>query len=88
MIVIKIPTIADVYHAIARWAYLNYARHAKASGVKPVGVPGNRDPENPCPAFEPRKRRIGDWPDCEADGHYLCAQCCHRAIADALEGMG
>lgn len=44
---------------------------------KPVGVPGNRDPENPCHLYSPRKRIWNEWNDCAGDGHYLCLKCCH-----------
>ena len=32
-------------------------------------------------ATEPRPRRLGDFADCESDGHYLCAECCHKLPA-------
>ncbi len=62
-----------------RWlAIFAYRRWATAEGRKPVGVPGNRDPQNPCEAFAPRPRQRGDWGDCQTDGHYLCRECVHR----------
>lgn len=75
---LKIPTPVDFWHWLARIGYRRYARIAKASGAKPVGIPGNRDPDAPCTAFEPRARKHGDFGDCDSDGHYLCAECCHR----------
>ena len=78
MLTIKIPTAIDFWHWLARLAYRRYSVRSKASGTKPVGIPGNRDPNNPCSAFEPRNKAAGDWGDCETDGHYLCADCCHR----------
>jgi hypothetical protein len=45
----------------------------------PDGVPGNRDPDNPCTAYAPRSWQMQDWRDCQTDGHYLCRGCCHRA---------
>jgi hypothetical protein len=75
---IQIPTLTDAYLAIASWAYHRYAKEMKASNRKPTGVPGNRDPDSPCPAFEPRPRRLDDWADCDTDGHYLCSECCHK----------
>lgn len=66
------------------WIWLCRLAYRKASkspgyGREPVGVPLRRDPSNPCPAYEPRPHRPGDWNDCETDGHYLCSECCHRA---------
>jgi hypothetical protein len=81
MLLLQIPTLADAYLAIATWAYRHYARQMQASGKKPTGIPGNRDPDNPCPAFEPRPCKLGDFTDCESDGHYLCAECCHKIPA-------
>lgn len=63
-----------------RWAALfAWRRWSRAEGRRPVGVPGNRDPESPCPAYAPRRPRFGDFKDCEGDGHYLCKECAHRA---------
>lgn len=56
-----------------RWLY---RRLAQPGLPKPVGIPLNRDPENECEAYDPRKNR-GDWDDCSGDGHYLCFECCH-----------
>ena len=81
MLLLQIPTPADAYLAIATWAYRRYARQMQATGRKPVGVPGNRDPESPCSAFEPRPRKLGDFDDCQSDGHYLCSECCHKMPA-------
>ena len=59
---------------LCRWSY----RHAaKASPVKPVGIPMNRDPASPCTSYEPREAVDADWRDCQTDGHYLCAECAH-----------
>ena len=58
-------------------ALFAYRRWARSEGRKPVGVPGNRDPDDPCPFYAPRLRRMGDWNDCRTDGHYLCRRCCH-----------
>ena len=62
-----------------RWlALFAYRRWAIAEGRKPVGIPGNRDPQAPCESYAPRKRKFGDWSGCMTDGHYLCRGCAHR----------
>ena len=77
MITIKIPTGSDFWKAVALFAYRRWAIPGEK---KPVGIPGNRDPENPCSAYEPIPRhKEPAWDDCQTDGHYLCAECCHRA---------
>jgi hypothetical protein len=65
---------------IWKWlALFAYRRRAaiEPAGRKPVGVPGNRDPDDPCACYEPRRPRLGDFQDCLSDGHYLCRECCH-----------
>lgn len=52
MLTLKIPTPSDFWYWVARFAYRRYARRQKANNQMPVGIPGNRDPENPCTAFE------------------------------------
>ena len=79
MITIKIPTARGFWRAVALFAYRRWAR---SEPVKPVGVPGNRDPLAPCHAFSPRARQFDDWGDCQTDGHYLCAECAHRSPPD------
>lgn len=54
----------------------SYRKLATPITVLPTGIPGNRDPENVCTAFSPRKRGPGDVGECESDGHYLCDECC------------
>jgi len=76
---IKIFININVWEGIARFAY---RRYAKASSVKPVGIPGNRDPEHECIRYSPRKKLFGDWDDCESDGHYLCRKCCHLQVKE------
>lgn len=44
----------------------------------PDGVPGIRSIDSPCPAYAPRPYILGDWADCQGDGHYLCRKCAHR----------
>lgn len=62
------------WRAVALFAY---RRWAEPQTKKPVGVPGNRDPEFPCESYSPRPIKPGDWGNCEGDGHYLCHECCH-----------
>lgn len=52
-------------------ALFAYRRWAVPEGRAPTGVPGNRDPDHPCPMYAPRRRELGDA-DCNGDGHYLC----------------
>lgn len=54
-----------------------YRRWATAETVHPIGIPGERDPDNVCGVYAPRKWKIGDFRDCRGDGHYLCNRCCH-----------
>jgi len=46
-------------------------------GKNKIGLPRYRDPDNVCDYYEPRKPRLGDFQDCNGDGHYLCKVCCH-----------
>lgn len=56
------------------WVARLSVRHAFNRGCVPVGLPGNRDPENKCAHYWPVKQPSGHGP-CESDGHYLCADC-------------
>lgn len=67
--------LRSFWRSVALFAYRRWVR---PGGPKPVGIPGNRDPDNPCRVFEPRPRRPGDFADCLGDGHYLCRECCHK----------
>jgi len=40
-----------------------------------LGDKGVRDPESPCRDFDPSPLRLGEFPECEGDGHYLCRTC-------------
>jgi hypothetical protein len=62
------------WRAVALFAYRRWTIEGQP---KPVGVPGNRDPDHPCDIYSPRPLRIGDFADCQGDGHYLCQECCH-----------
>lgn len=76
MVSISIPTGRDFWKWLALFAYRRWARPDEK---KPVGIPGNRDPDHPCEAYAPRRRGPFEWADCQTDGHWLCAECCHRA---------
>ena len=59
--------------------YQIYTKKCEQTNIKPVGLPLNRDPDNPCPGYEPKKYGRGQFKfdDCEGDGHYLCKNCVH-----------
>lgn len=62
-----------------RLALKFWALWVKAEGEdqkKPVGVPFQRDPDNPCNMYRPLKHQ-GYFSECEGDGHYLCKNCVH-----------
>lgn len=61
------------------WLKLVLFAWRKASGPqgKGIGLPLQRDPDAPCEYYAPRKVQHGDFQDCDGDGHYLCARCCH-----------
>lgn len=65
---------------VTLFAYRRWSR-GEVPGRKPVGVPGNRDPDHPCDMYAPRERLPGEWADCMTDGHYLCGECAHRDTA-------
>lgn len=67
------------WRAVALFAYRRWSRLAGGERKMPTGVPGNRDPENPCPAYAPRPAEAPDWGSCMTDGHYLCQGCAHRS---------
>lgn len=73
-IIIKIPTKRDIYKYILLWAY---RKVIQPSETMPVGIPHNRDPEYPCPGYEPTYNANIWWDNCETDGHYLCTECSH-----------
>lgn len=75
---LTIPTAPEFWHWLMLFAYKQYSKHCTATSVLPVGVPNNRDPLSPCTGFAPRPVKLGDYLDCQTDGHYLCQLCCHR----------
>lgn len=60
---------------LARFAY----RRAVKGKITPTGLPGHRDPESRCHAYDPRPDLQPG--DCASDGHYLCLECAHLAKA-------
>lgn len=58
-----------------------YRRWAVADKIMPTGVPNNRDPDFPCSFYAPRPKLVGDFGQCEGDGHYLCNGCAHHVYA-------
>ena len=66
------------------WLWLMRLAYRKVVVVTqvPDGVPTIRSMEAPCPGYSPRKPRPDDWRDCETDGHYLCAGCCHKKVEE------
>jgi hypothetical protein len=66
------------------WVWLcrfAYRRIKVGMHKKPIGLPGNRDPENICEAYSPRRPLKSDFgADCETDGHYLCKECALRGL--------
>ena len=43
---------------------------------KGYGLPGWRDDDAPCLAYDPRERKPED-PGCDTDGHHLCEGCAY-----------
>ncbi|MCR9252316.1 MAG: hypothetical protein NXI20_17960 [bacterium] len=69
-----------VQFEISFWKWLAifaYKRIAKPQGKRPDGIPFHRSEDAICTGFEPRKKKPGDYDDCDSDGHYLCFKCCH-----------
>jgi len=42
-----------------------WRKAALAITEMPMGIPTYRDPNALCPAYSPRKRKFGEWSDCE-----------------------
>lgn len=59
--------------AVFDWAVLE----AEVNGRTFVGMPGVRDPEGPCEAFD--GRGYDGSGGCSSDGHYLCVECSQLA---------
>jgi hypothetical protein len=71
---------------LARFAYRRCAVPVKRA---PVGLPLMRDPDARCNSYEPRLWQMGDFRDCQSDGHYLCRECCHLDPAsENAAGLG
>jgi hypothetical protein len=65
------------WHWLFRFAFRRYMAGTPRTDL-PDGIPLLRDPEGPCTFYEPRRRELGDFSDCQGDGHYLCRECCHH----------
>lgn len=76
---------------LTRFAYWRATRKDDWRGNRgrrrfiPVGLPGNRDPENPCSFYDPIKRHPTvllpmEFGPCQTDGHYQCSDCSFIAI--------
>lgn len=63
---------------LVRFAYRRM-RRTTAYRDLPDGIPGVRSVDSPCAVYSPRKPLLGDFRDCQTDGHYLCQECAHRA---------
>jgi hypothetical protein len=72
-----------IWKWIALFAYRQWSSHQLGSSM-PVGVPNHRDPEYPCTAYAPRSYKLGDFVDCEGDGHHLCNECAHHRVPDVI----
>lgn len=70
--------ILKILLGIAKFFWRRAIRFMKKNEIKPVGIPWQRDPENPCEFFEPFKKSPNMWQDCETDGHYMCGRCYHN----------
>ena len=71
----------NLWRVVARFAYRRMMK-GRPEKRPPDGLPGIRDPDSRCPIFSPRPREIGDFGDCQGDGHYLCHECCHLKRED------
>lgn len=67
---------------LALFAWRRWVKRLPVQKIWPVGVPGHRDPDNPCEFYEPRRQRLDEWGDCDGDGHYLCDDCCRHKDAE------
>lgn len=63
---------------LLKFIYRRLTKICKQQHVKPIGIPLQRDPDNPCDMYEPTKRGQFAFDDCETDGHYLCRKCVHN----------
>ena len=74
----KIKIFHRICLSLAKFFWKIAIKGMRKNNNKPVGIPWQRDPENPCKFYEPFKRSPNSWHDCETDGHYLCKQCFHN----------
>ena len=61
-------------NAVFVWIIHALYRRLDRKLIMPVGLPGQRDPDNVCEFYSPRNP-IGQASGCISDGHYLCKGC-------------
>lgn len=77
--------IAKILVAIGNFFFRMYYK-IKPKGFKNiVGIPYERDPDNPCEGYEPFGHGLASFHNCETDGHYLCRKCCHKIAVEDSE---
>ena len=75
--------LAALWKAVSMFAYRRWVS-LEGTGPKAIGLPGVRDPLDPCEHYAPHPVRFGEYfTNCETDGHYLCRECCHRQKDEA-----
>lgn len=74
--------VASIVFSITMFWWKISMRLIKHNKEKPMGIPYQRDPDNPCEFYEPNSRGRYNFDDCESDGHYLCKKCCHKEKED------
>ena len=61
-----------------------------ADGKIQIAFKRDPSPEDDCPHYIPAevdwRNQIGAWPDCEGDGHYMCAGCAFHVAKEAPVG--
>lgn len=60
--------------SLDRWSWMV----AELNGKIVFGMPGVRDPDHPCEAFDPGEPSLGGG--CEGDSHYMCLECKHMIV--------
>lgn len=68
--------LINIYKRLTLFFWRLWTEASGPDMKKPVGVPYQRDPDNPCEMYRPLKSS-GFFKGCEGDGHYLCKKCVH-----------